>query len=220
MPRVLVFAKTTGYRHDSIPAGAEAVRELGARNGFTVDVTDDTVLFSPDILARYRALVFLSTTGELFADAHRRALESYVRGGGGFAGVHAAADAEYDWPFYGELVGARFARHPHVQPATMLVQHHDHPATAHLGRTWTRTDEWYDFASAPSARVRVLLTVDESSYEGARMGEPHPLAWCHDIDDGRCFYTALGHTVESFAEPEFRAHLLGGIQYAARLAGA
>ncbi|GAA4135041.1 ThuA domain-containing protein [Actinomadura keratinilytica] len=219
MPRVLVFTRTAGYRHASIPAGAEAVRELGADHGFMVDVTDDTVMFSPDILARYRALVFLSTTGELFTDAHRRALESYVRGGGGFAGVHAAADAEYDWPFYGELVGARFARHPDVQSATVLVQDRDHPATAHLRRTWTRTDEWYDFASAPSARVRVLLTVDESSYEGAGMGEPHPLAWCHDVGEGRCFYTALGHTAESFTEPQFRAHLLGGIRYAARLAG-
>ncbi|MBX6768680.1 MAG: ThuA domain-containing protein, partial [Actinomadura rubrobrunea] len=153
----------------------------------------------------------------LFEDAHRRALEAYVRGGGGFAGVHAAADAEYDWPFYGELVGARFAGHPQVQPATLLVTDHDHPATAHLGRTWVRVDEWYDFASPPSARVRVLLTVDESSYEGGRMGDPHPLAWCHDIDRGRCFYTALGHTAEAFTEPDFRAHLLGGIQYAARL---
>lgn len=212
--RVLVFSRTTGFRHDSIPAGTAAVTRLGAEHGFAVDATEDTAVFTPDGLGRYRAVVFLSPSGPLFDNAERAALESYVRGGGGFAGVHAASTAEPDWPFYAELVGARFRSHPPVQRARMRVCDPDHPATAHLGSgTWEHTDEWYDYTRAPDPRVRVLLTVDESSYTGGLMGEPHPIAWYRPLDAGRSFYTALGHGSECYADPVFLAHLLGGIRY-------
>ncbi len=215
--RVLVFTRTAGYRHESIPAGIDAVRELGATGGYTVDATEDPGAFRASNLARYRAVVFLSTSGDVLDETGKRDLEEYVRGGGGYVGVHAASTTEYGWPFYGELVGAWFARHPAIQPGRIVVEDRTHPATAHLDTTWSRTDEWYDFRTNPRGRVHVLLTVDESSYSGGGMGRDHPIAWCHAVGTGRAFYTALGHAVESFAEPAFRDHLRGAIRWAARL---
>jgi len=216
--RILVFTRTTGYRHDSIPHGIDAFRALGAEHGLAVTATED-----PDALAAAlagdgcRAVVFLSTSGEVLTPGGREALRSYVSGGGAFVGVHAAATTEYDWPWYGELLGARFERHPALQPGVAVVEDHDHPATGHLGATWPFTDEWYDFRSSPRGRVRVLVSADEATYEGGGMGEDHPLVWCHENTGGRTFYTALGHTAESYADPVFRRHLLGGLAWAARL---
>ena len=136
------------------------------------------------------------------------------KAGGGWVGIHAAADCEYDWPFYGELVGAWFARHPAIQPATYLVEDRGHPATAHLDATWMRTDEHYDFRRNPRPDVRVLMTIDESTYSGGGMGADHPVTWAHEVGAGRSFYTALGHTSESYEEPAFRALLGGAIEWA------
>ncbi|MFW6691180.1 ThuA domain-containing protein [Streptomyces sp. MAR4 CNX-425] len=212
---VLVFSKTAGFRHDSIPDGIATIRELGAENGFTVDATEDSGAFTPGNLQQYDAVVFLSTTGDVLNASQQRAFEDYVRSGGGYVGVHAAADTEYDWPFYGGLVGAYFDSHPQIQQATVEVEDHDHPATAHLGEEWVRTDEWYNYRTNPREQARVLATLDEGSYSGGNMGGDHPISWCQTYEDGRSFYTGLGHTKESYAEPEFRTHLLGGIQYAA-----
>ncbi|HZG05053.1 MAG TPA: ThuA domain-containing protein [Streptomyces sp.] len=212
--RVLVFSKTAGFRHDSIPDGIAALRELGAQGGFAVDATEDAGAFTPDNLARYDAVVFLSTTGDVLNTTQQRAFERYIGGGGGYVGVHAAADTEYDWPFYGGLAGAYFHSHPHIQRATVDVEDRAHAATAHLGATWERTDEWYNYRTNPRERAHVLATLDESSYTGGTMGEDHPIAWCQDYRGGRAFYTGGGHTRESYAEPAFRAHLLGGIRWA------
>ena len=212
---VLVFSKTAGFRHDSIPAGIQAVRELGAANSFTVTATEDAAQFTATNLARFEAVVFLNTTGDVLDAAQQSAFEAYVRGGGGYVGVHAAADTEYGWPFYGELVGAWFASHPAIQPATVRVEDRAHPATAHLGRTWTRTDEHYNYRTNPRATARVLATLDESTYSGGGMGADHPITWCKTVQDGRSFYTGMGHTQESYADQAFRRLLLGGIRYAA-----
>jgi type 1 glutamine amidotransferase len=213
MPSLLVFSKTTGYRHESIAAGVAAVSEIGAGLGLTVDATEDADMFDAVNLSRYAAMVFLSPSGTIFeTDAQRAALESYVVSGGGFVGIHAASTAESDWPFYGELVGGRFKSHPPVQPATVIVEDGSHPSTAHLGSTWTLADEWYEFTDDPRPRVHVLLSVDESTYEGGAMGPDHPISWQHSAGAGRCFYTALGHPIEAYAEPTFRAHLAGGIR--------
>ncbi|KXK63736.1 Crp/Fnr family transcriptional regulator [Micromonospora rosaria] len=201
MKPVLVFSRTTGFRHESIPAGVRTIQEL--RPG--VEATEDPDAFTRSNLARFAAVVFLNTNGRVLTDTGRTALEGYVRGGGGFLGVHSAAATEYGWPFYGDLVGAWFDRHPEVQPATVTVVDPGHPATAHLPASGTRVDEWYDFRSYPDARI--LLRVDESTYDGGGMGADHPLAWCHERFGGRSFYTALGHTTEAYAEPAFRAHL-------------
>ncbi|MDT0566904.1 ThuA domain-containing protein [Streptomyces sp. DSM 3412] len=212
--RVLVFSKTAGFRHDSIPEGITAVRELGAAHGFAVDATEDAGAFTARNLGRYDAVVFLSTTGDVLNAAQQGAFERYIKRGGSYVGVHAAADTEYDWAFYGGLAGAYFQSHPAIQPATVDVEDHAHPATAGLGATWNRTDEWYNYRSNPRERAHVLASLDESSYSGGTMNGDHPIAWCQDYRGGRAFYTGGGHTKESFAEPAFRQHLLGGIRWA------
>jgi type 1 glutamine amidotransferase len=218
-PRILVFTKTTGFRHASIPAGLQAVRELGRRNGIGVDATEDSGAFTPANLGRYRAVVFLSTTGDVLTGPQETAFEHFIRAGGGFVGVHAAADTEDGWFWYGRLLGARFKSHPQIQRATVKVMARRDPSTVDLPRTWIRVDEWYNFQTSPRPLVRVLATLDETSYspgEGA-MGGDHPIAWSHEFQGGRAWYTAGGHTSESYSEPLFRSHLLGGIRYAAGL---
>ena len=213
---MLVFTRTAGFRHASIGDGVAAIRDLGRRHGFAVDDTADPARIGPG-LAGYRAVVFLSTTGDLLDPGQQAALERYLQGGGGWVGVHGAADAEYDWAWYGGLVGAWFRHHPAVQRATVRPA----PGAAALAGTpparWERSDEWYDFRSNPRGRVRVLATVDESTYTGGGMGSDHPIAWCQEYDGGRAWYSAMGHTGASFREPRFLAHLLAGIRYAAGL---
>ncbi|QKW23998.1 ThuA domain-containing protein [Kitasatospora sp. NA04385] len=215
---VLVYTRTTGYRHASIPAATEALRELGREHGFAVEATEDPAAFTDASLAGRGAVVFLSTSGEVLAPDGRAALRRWVEGGGGFVGVHSAACTEYGWPYYGGLLGARFAGHPDVQPATVLVEDRDHPATAHLPARWEWCDEWYDFRDNPRPGVRVLASVDESGYRGGAMGGDHPLVWCRESGAGRSFFTALGHAEEAYADPLFRRHLLGGLRWAARAA--
>ncbi|MER6826896.1 ThuA domain-containing protein [Streptosporangium sp. NPDC000563] len=215
---VLVFSKTAGFRHDSIPAGIAALGELATENGFTVDATEDAGVFTAENLARYRAVVFLMTTGDVLDAAQKTAFESYVADGGGYVGVHSAADTEYDWPFYGGLVGAYFSSHPEIQQVTVRVEDGAHPSTAHLPTTWVRTDELYNYRTNPRSTVHVLATLDESTYSGGSMGDDHPIAWYRTYEGGRSWYTGLGHTIESYGEPNFRAHLYGGLRYAAGVA--
>ncbi len=212
---VLVYTRTAGYRHDSIPDAVRALVGLGGEHGFTVEATEDPAAFTAERLARHRAVVFLSTTGTVLDGAGREALSGYVRDGGGWMGVHSAAGTEYDWPYYGELLGARFTEHPAVSTAAVTVLDHDHPATAHLGDEWTLTDEWYNFRQPPPASARILLGIDESRYGGGTMGPEHPLAWCREYGGGRSFYTSLGHTSACWDAPDFRQHVLGGLNYAA-----
>jgi glucose/arabinose dehydrogenase/type 1 glutamine amidotransferase len=219
---VLVFSKTAGFRHDSIPAGIAAIQQLGAQHDFAVEATEDVGAFTDANLGRFRAVVFLSTTGDVLDPTQQAAFERYVRAGGGYAGVHAASDTEYDWPWYGRLVGAYFNSHPANQTATVKVEDHAHPSTAHLPDRWSRFDEWYNYRSNPRSAVHVLASLDETTYSpgGGAMGADHPIAWCQAFDGGRSWYTGGGHTQESYAEANFRDHLLGGIRTAAGVAGA
>jgi type 1 glutamine amidotransferase len=212
---VLVFSRTAGFRHDSIAVGTQTIRDLGTANGFSVTATEDPAAFTTANLANYEAVVFLNTTGDVLNPTQQTAFESYIRGGGGYVGVHAAADTEYDWPFYGDLVGAYFASHPAIQAADVVVEDRAHAATAHLPRRWNRTDEWYNYRTNARSTAHVLATLDESTYSGGGMGADHPHAWCKSYAGGRSFYTGGGHTQQSYAEPAFRQHLLGGIRYAA-----
>jgi cytochrome c len=220
-PRILVFSETAAFRHDSIPAAVEAVRALGAQNGFSVDATEDPQAFTDNNLAAYRAVMFLLTTGNLLDDNQRGAFQRYIEAGNGYVGVHSASDTGYDWPWYGGLVGTYFANHPHIQPAVLHVEDGTHPSTLGLPPTWSRTDEWYDFRTNPrdAPDIHVLVTLDESSYSGGLMGGDHPWSWYHAYDGGRAWYTAGGHTIESYSEDLFLRHLLGGIQYAAGIPG-
>ncbi|TMR17344.1 DUF1080 domain-containing protein [Nonomuraea turkmeniaca] len=217
--KVLVFSKTAGFRHDSIPTGIQAIRDLGTANDFAVDATEDSNAFSTANLAQYKAVVFLNTTGDVLNDTQQAAFQTYVDGGGGYVGVHSAADTEYNWPYYGQLMGAWFNNHPAIQQATVRNEDRAHAATAHLGATWSRTDEWYNYRSNPRPNVRVLQSLDEGSYSGGGMGD-HPITWCRPQSSGRAFYTGLGHTQESYADPNFRTLLLGGIRYAAKATNA
>ncbi|MFL3866173.1 MULTISPECIES: ThuA domain-containing protein [unclassified Streptomyces] len=212
--RVLVFSKTAGFRHDSIPAGIAALKEIGKDTNITVDSTESAAQFTTSNLARYDAVAFLSTTGDVLNADQQKAFENYVATGGGYVGIHAAADTEYDWEFYGGLVGAYFDSHPQIQPATVRVEDHDHPATAHLDEEWERTDEWYNYRTNPRDQAKVLATLDETTYTGGNMKGDHPISWCQTYQGGRSFYTGLGHTKESYAETAFRQHLSGGLRYA------
>jgi cytochrome c len=215
--RVLVFTKTAGYRHDSIPAAIAAVEALGAQNDFAVDATEDADAFTGANLSRYAVVMFLLTTDDILDSDQQGAFQRYVEAGGGFVGVHSASDTEHDWPWYGGLVGAYFKSHPDIQPAVVDVVDRDTPSTIHLPAKWTRTDEWYNFETNPAGSVTVLATVDETSYEPGpdAMGNDHPIAWQHVYDGGRSWYTAMGHTTSSYSEPLFLSHLLGGILWAA-----
>jgi type 1 glutamine amidotransferase len=214
--RVLVFSKTTGFRHDSIPAGIAAIQKLGQQNNFTVDTTEDDTRFTDANLAQYAAVVFVSTTGDpVGTQAEKDAFQRYVEHGGGFVGIHAAADSGYSWPWYGKLVGAYFKQHPAQQNARIKVEDANHPSTQGLPAQYTRFDEWYDYQTNPRPNVHVLTTLDESSYSGGTMGADHPITWCQNYDGGRSWYTGMGHTNESFTEPNFLHLLLGGIQTAA-----
>ncbi|AVT28267.1 glycosyl hydrolase [Plantactinospora sp. BC1] len=220
LSRVLVFTKTAGFRHSAIAPGIAAIRQLGTANGFTVTATEDAAAFNTGNLGRYQAVVFLNTTGDVLDAGQQSAFEAYVAGGGGYVGVHAAADTEYDWAWYGGLVGAYFASHPATQQATIRVEDRGNAATSHLPASWTRTDEWYNYRTNPRSRVKVLASLDESSYSGGSMGGDHPITWCQNYGGGRSWYTGLGHTDESYSDPNFTRMLLGGLRIAAGAAPA
>ena len=213
LPKVLVFVKTQGFHHNSIPAGVAAIAKLGAENGFEVDATEDSLDFSTSNLKQYSAVVFLSTTMDVLGEAEQGAFENYIRGGGGYVGIHAAADTEYGWPWYGKLVGAYFQSHPHQQKAAIQVVDKKHASTSFLPDRWERFDEWYNYKNI-NPELKVLAKLDEKTYEGGKNGDNHPTAWYHEFEGGRAFYTGGGHTKESFKEPLFLRHLLGGVQYA------
>lgn len=214
--RVLLFSETRDFRHDSTAVALGALEELATSISMQTDRADDSAgIFTDENLANYDAVVWVMTSGDVLNIDEQAAFERYIRSGGGYAGIHAASFTEYEWPWYGDLVGAYFDSHPEVQSATQIVEDGSHLSTAHLGASWTRTDEWYDYRSNPRALVNVLLSLDESSYSGGAMGDDHPSAWYHEYDGGRSWYTGGGHTEASYAEPDFRAHLLGGLRYAA-----
>jgi type 1 glutamine amidotransferase len=210
--RVLVFTRTTDYRHDSIPAGVRAVTALAADDGLGTDHTEDPSVFSAEGLSRYAVVVWLSTSGDVLEDDQRTAFAAWLGGGGAFAGIHGATTAEPGWPEFERIVGAVFAGHPEIQPGTVHVEDPTDTCTAALPSPWLHTDEWYDFRSDPRGRVHVLLTVDEDSYHGGQMGEGHPIAWRHRYGEGRCWYTALGHRVEAYEDELFLAHVRGGLR--------
>ncbi|MBT8188170.1 MAG: ThuA domain-containing protein [Croceitalea sp.] len=212
---VLVFSKTAGYRHQSIEKGATTLRKIGRENGFIVLQTETSEDFNAKNLKNYKLVIFLSTTLDVLNAAQQKAFENYIKNGGSFMGIHAAADTEYDWAWYGKLVGGYFESHPsdpNVLKAKIDVVSKEHPSTSHLGDTWTRNDEWYNYKNL-NPKMTVLLNLDETSYQGGTNGANHPIAWYHEFDGGRAYYTGGGHTEESFDEPDFKKHLLGAIEW-------
>jgi cytochrome c len=219
-PKILIFSKTDGFQHASISAGIDAVTKLGEENGMVVDTTSNAGSFTEENLEQYSAVVFLNTTGDVLNRYQEADFERYIQAGGGYMGIHSAADTEYEWPWYGNLVGGYFLDHPgihdpypNVQEGTIRVADSTHPATEFLPDPWVRTDEWYSYRNL-NRDVHVLLTLDEDSYQGGADMGAHPIAWYHEFDGGRAFYTGLGHTAESYEEEYFLRHILEGIRYA------
>ena len=210
---MIIFSKTAGFRHDSIPEGVTCFRKIASELDLSVVATEDASVFNSKSLATCAVVVFLNTTGDILDAAQEAAFEAYIRGGGAWLGVHAAADTEYDWPFYGKLVGAYFKSHPAIQPADVRVEVANHPSTRMLPGLWRRTDEWYTYRLSPREGVTVLASLDEDSFTGGGMNGDHPIAWCHEYEGGRALYTGGGHTRESYVEPKFRAHLKGAVEW-------
>jgi type 1 glutamine amidotransferase len=214
--RVLLFSRTAGFRHDSIPVAIAAIRSGQRDGGYRVEATEDPSQLTAENLARFHVVVFLMTTGDVLDDAQQSAFAAWMNAGGAYLGVHSASDTEYDWPFYGDLVGAYFARHPDLQTATVTLAEPSHPAVARVPSPWVRHDEWYDFRTNPRGTVTVLATVDEATYSGGGMGADHPMVWAHEMPGGgRAFYTGMGHTSESWAEPAFRQHIASALDWLA-----
>jgi len=213
--KILVFFETKGFYHSSIPVAVAALQKLGQSNNMLVDTTSLSETFLQDNLQDYNAVVFMSTTGDVFNEAEQAAFKKYINNGGGFVGIHAATDTEYGWPWYNQLVGGYFKSHPKQQEAVLNVVDVNHKSTKHLPAQWKRFDEWYNFKDMQPG-LHILMTIDEKSYQGGEMGELHPMAWYHKFDGGKAFYTELGHTNESYADPLFLSHILGGIRYAAK----
>ena len=229
--RALVFSKTTAFRHDSIPTGNALIATLGQQKNFQVDQTEDASLFTDAILSHYDVVIFNSTTGDPLNDTQQAAFQRYIEAGHGYVGIHAAADSEYDWHWYGQLVGGYFRNHPNGTPtATVVVEDTNDPADAGLPARWERTDEWYnykkydnssedDYSPRNTPGVHVLLKLDESTYDendgSDGTDDDHPISWCQRYDGGRSWYTGMGHTQATYSEPGFQSHLESGIEIAA-----
>jgi uncharacterized protein len=217
--RLLVFTRTLGYRHaDAIDAGTQVLPARLLSDGIATDVTEDPAVFTDGNLARYRAVFFLYTSGNDVLDATgKTALERFVRGGGGWIGIHSAVDTEYLWPFYQQMIAAPFHDHPAIQPASVVIVDPAHPAMVGLPSPWLATDEWYNFANNPrAAGAQILATIDEQSYTGGTMGPDHPMIWCHEALGGRVFYSELGHVAARWQEPAFVALVAGGARWVMR----
>jgi cytochrome c len=215
-PRVLVFSKTKGWKHTSIPFGMTAVQKLGNKNGFEVDTTRDANFFTENNLKKYHAVIFLNTTGNVLNTEQQNAFERYIQAGGGYVGIHSAAATEYEWPWYNKLMGAHFSSHPHnpgVRNGLIAVTDKSHSSTEGLPDKWQRDEEWYSYRSF-YPDLKILAYLDENSYDGGTNGSNHPIAWYHAFDGGRAFYTGLGHADETYSDPLFLKHILGGIKYA------
>jgi type 1 glutamine amidotransferase len=214
--RVLIFSKTQGFRHQAIPEAAAAIKRLSKEHFFDAYVSEDASLFNDENLAKYDVIVMNNNTGTIFNDEQRAAFQRFVRSGKGVVGIHSATDSEYEWEWYNKMIGAQFKNHPHNQTLKLDVVNRNHPATYHLGEKWIWSDELYAFKNF-NDNVAVLITADERTYDAKDgMGDFHPMAWYHEFDGGRVFYTALGHLDSAYEDIDFLKHLYGGIWWAAK----
>ncbi|MCH4822560.1 ThuA domain-containing protein [Gramella lutea] len=212
--KVLIFCETDGFVHDSIEAGIQALQQLGRQDNFQTVVSRDSRFFLENDLDQYDLIIFLNTTGDILNPEEQMQFQNYMDNGGNFFGIHSAADTEYDWKWYGDLVGAYFDGHPEVQQAEIIVEMPDHVTVEHLPRNWERTDEWYNYKNINKG-LNVLLSLNEDSYEGGKNGNFHPIAWYQNyIAGGKAVYTGLGHTIESYSESNFLEHLSRCISFA------
>ena len=216
---VLVFSKTKGYRHQNIEIGVASFRTLAANKSWKITTTEDATYFNDKFLSKIDVVVFFNTTGDILNSSEEIALEWFIKSGGGFLGIHAAADTEYDWPFYQELIAAHFASHPPTQKARLIVhQETNHPAIGHLGNEWSLRDEWYSFKEPLKSHATLLMEVDDSSLSGKiPLTGSHPIAWAHEKYGGRSMYTGIGHTAEQFSDPVYLEHIARSVEWVGRV---
>lgn len=222
--KILLFTKTDGFHHESINEGVTAIKQLANRNTFSVDWQENASVFNDKELSKYQAVIFLNTTGNILNEEQQTAFEKFIKSGKGFVGIHSASDTEYDWAWYTKMVGMMFKIHPQQQTAYLKVEDSDFPGMERFPKKLLWTDEWYEFSAKKSNNLKILVSVDEKSYdpyakwgdnEGKGMGTMHPISWYHNYDGGRSFYTALGHIPSTFSDQTFLDHIYGGIYWAA-----
>lgn len=213
-PSARIFCRAAGYKHRSRRLGARILAELLSAEGWNTLLTEDPRKLVAGAAGQRTVFVFLNTSGSILTPDARTALQNAVASGAGFAGIHSAADTEHEWEWYGQLLGTRFGSHPLMQHARVCRTEEEHPSTAHLPLAFQHREEWYNFTQQPSPTMRILLTVDESTYRGGRMGTLHPICWCSETGPGRMWYTALGHRSTTFSEEWFQRHCIGGIRWA------
>ena len=222
--RILVYTRNgptldgkKGFVHDNIANSVAAIKQLGAANGFAVDASDDPNTFTDENVKKYKTIVFSNSNNKAFETEEQRAVfQRYIRAGGGFVGIHSACGSERNWPWYWAMLGGTFVRHPKFQPFTIKVVDRQHPSTAHLNETWQWADEFYYLKEMPKD-LHVLLAGDLSTLDDKakpKDEQTRPLAWCHEFEGGRCWYTALGHKKEDYSKSDFQKHILGGILWA------
>ena len=212
---VLVYSRTAAFRHDCIPVGQAMFKELAAQHHFQVTCTEDASEFRPYNLRKFDAIVFLCTTGDCLNDSQQKAMEAFLNAGGGYLGIHSAADTEYDWPFYGDMLGgAWFAGHPDIQDAEVKNEAPGHPTMKSWPSVFRRKDEWYNYRANPRGKCTVLASLNESSYQGGTMKGDHPIIWCREVGKGRAWYTGFGHTQESYKEQPFRDMMWNALEWA------
>ncbi len=222
--KALLVTTTNGWHHESLHSGVLAIQQLGVKNFFDVVLFEDPTSFTDKNLEQYKVVIFLNTTGNIFDSLQQKVLERFIQSGKGFVGIHSASDTEYGWDWYTKLVGRMFEIHPVIQTARVNVVDPNFPGTQGFIGNKIWTDEWYEFGPEKVSDLKYLLTVDESTYnpkadwgkkKGNGMGNFHPVAWYHNYDGGRSFYTALGHLPSIYSDPVFMNHLFAGIYWAA-----
>lgn len=223
---ILVFSKTNGYRHDAISEGIACMKKIAKENKWKMEFTEDSAYFTDNNLVKFDVIVFLLTTGDILNDVQQKSFEKFIQSGKGFVAVHTGTDTEYKWEWYGQLVGAYFIGHPPTQEVKLIIEDQTHPSTKHFGtKQMVWKDEFYSFNQNPRAEVKVLISIDESTFsisneaflkeENLKMGD-HPLVWCREFDGGRSFHTGLGHIPKLYKNPLMINHLVGGIKWAAK----
>lgn len=210
---ILVFTKTEGFRHDCIPVAKKCLKNICGTNEWKFVSSEDAGIFNKEQLQKFDVVVFLNTTGDILNEAQQSAFEKYIRNHGAFLGIHAAADTEHDWFWYGNLVGTYFKSHPEIQKAEIVVKDSSHVCCNHFPKDWQPIDEWYNFKSQPHSNCQIVLELNEASYTGGEMNGNHPITWWQNYDGGRAFYTGLGHTKEIYKDPIFIQHLDSALKW-------
>jgi len=222
--RVFLFTKTDGWHHKSINAAVTAMEKLAQKHHFSIDWHEDAARINEENLAQYDVVMFMLTTGDILSDEQKQVMERFVRSGKGFVGVHSASDTEYQWDWYTKMVGRSFHIHPLIQTAELSVINRKFPGMERMPDRFLWTDEWYEFGAERIDTLNYILSVDESTFDpkakwdtksGDGMGEFHPVAWYHEYDGGRAFYTALGHLGATYGDTLFMEHIYGGLYWAA-----